>query len=77
MATPTENITADMSAACTARGVVISEIPRSSRVPAVSGSVAINCRAATRSRRCITLHDVGSRETPGVLPPSTAATPQT
>jgi hypothetical protein len=31
MAAPTENITADMSAACTARAVLISEIPGSSR----------------------------------------------
>ena len=36
MAAPTENITADVSAACTGRAVVISEIPSSSRAWAVS-----------------------------------------
>ena len=43
MAAPTENITADVSAACTGRAVVISEIPSSSRAWAVKASFAISC----------------------------------
>ena len=40
IAAPTENITADVSAACTGRAVVISEIPSSSRACAAKASFA-------------------------------------
>jgi hypothetical protein len=43
MAAPTENDRADVSAACTGRGVVISEIPSSSRARAVRASFAMSC----------------------------------
>jgi hypothetical protein len=45
MAAPAENVTADVSAACTGRAVVIFEIPSSSRACAVKGSFVINCWA--------------------------------
>ena len=42
MAAPTENVAADVSAACTGRAVVIYEIPSSSRAWAVKASFAIS-----------------------------------
>jgi hypothetical protein len=50
MAAPTENVAADVNAACTGRAVVISEIPSSSRAWAVKASFAINCWAICRAR---------------------------
>ena len=49
MAAPTENVAADVSAACTGRAVVISEIPSSSRAWAVKASFAISCWATCRA----------------------------
>ena len=49
MAAPTENAAADVSAACTGRAVVISEIPSSSRAWAVKASFAISCWATCRA----------------------------
>ena len=49
MAAPTENDAADVSAACTGRAVVISEIPSSSRAWALRASFAINCWATCRA----------------------------
>src|ERR1700680_2616728 len=50
IAAPTENDAADVSAACTGRAVVISEIPSSSRAWAVKASFAISCWAICRAR---------------------------
>src|SRR5450759_1020085 len=49
MAAPTENVAAEVSAACTGRAVVISEIPSSSRAWAVKASFAISCWATCRA----------------------------
>ena len=49
MAAPAENVTADVSAACTGRAVVMSEIPSSSRACAVKASFAISCWATCRA----------------------------
>lgn len=53
MAAPTENITADVNAACTGRAVVISEIPSSSRAWAVKASFAISCFGNLPRKRLI------------------------
>ena len=50
MAAPKENDTADVSAACTGRAVVISEIPSSSCAWALKASFAISCWATCRAR---------------------------
>ena len=49
IAAPTENVAADVRAACTGRAVVISEIPSSSRAWAVKASFAISCWATWRA----------------------------
>jgi transposase len=49
MAAPTENDAAEVSAACTGRAVVISEIPSSSCAWALKASFAINCWATWRA----------------------------
>ena len=48
-AAPVENVTADVSAACTGRAVVISEIPSSSRAWAPKASFAVSWRATFRA----------------------------
>ena len=49
IAAPKENDAAEVSAACTGRAVVISEIPSSSRAWALKASFAINCWATFRA----------------------------
>ena len=51
MAAPTANVAADVSAACTGRAVVISEIPSSSRAWAAKASFAISCSSDLPRKR--------------------------
>jgi hypothetical protein len=49
MTAPTENEAAEVSAACTGRAVVISEMPSSSRAWAPKASFAVSWRATFRA----------------------------
>ena len=49
MAAPAENMAADVSAACTGRAVVISDMPSSSRAWAAKASFAMSCWATCRA----------------------------
>ena len=50
MAAPTDNVAAEVNAACTGRALVISDIPSSSRAWALTAYFAISCWATCRAR---------------------------
>ena len=50
MLAPAAKVAAEVSAACTGRATVISEMPSSSRACAPSASLAISCTATLRAR---------------------------